>query len=204
MIDTLTSADKQNLLYSLVVVTLLAVSLLTRREMGFGQIIKYCAGWAALIMIFVALYAYRFEFGGFKDRMMGAMNPTKARLNEGGQIVIEISEAGHFFIDLKINGVPMRFMIDTGASSIVIDKNQAREIGIDMQNLVFNKRYETANGEVFGAGAVVKEIEVANIKFSDVNVSVNGAELDTPLLGMSFLRRFKKYEFYQDRLILTP
>lgn len=159
--------------------------------------------WALLAFIAVGLYAYRYQFSDFKDRIVGAINPTGVRVNDQGQLIINLSSDGHFYIDVKINNMPQRFMIDTGASDIVIDKIQAEKLGINMQSLVFDKRYETANGKSYGASVIFKEVQVGEVTFTNVRASVNSAELGMPLMGMSFLRQFKKYEFYQDRLVLT-
>ena len=203
MLENLTSSDQQSFLYSVLLLFFLISGIIFRREIALSQALKYLALWALIAFIGVGLYAYRYQFSDFKERMLEAISPTTVRVNEKGELVINLSSDGHFYIDIKINNVPMRFMIDTGASDIVIDKMQAEKIGINLQNLVFNKRYETANGKSYGAGVVLEEVQVGNAKFVNIRASVNSAELGMPLLGMSFLRQFKKYEFYQDRLVLT-
>jgi len=203
MFDNLNSADQQSFFYSVLLLIFLISSVIFRRSISASQALKYGIWWIGVGFILVAIYAYRFEFHDFKNRIIGEINPTKARLNEKGQLVIDIASDGHFYLDVKINDKPIRFMIDTGASSIVIDVDQAQKLGIDTKNLVFNRRFETANGAVYGANVKLQKFAVGNVEFNDLQASVNGAELGTPLLGMSFLRRFKKYEFYQDKLVLT-
>jgi aspartyl protease family protein len=178
-------------------------SLVFRRSISASQALKYALAWIGVGFILVALYAYRFEFADFKNRILGEINPTKARLNESGQLVIDIAVDGHFYLDVKINDKPIRFMIDTGASAITIDIEQAKRLGINTANLKFNRRFETANGTVYGADVKLEKFTVGDVEFKDLHASVNGANLGTPLLGMSFLRKFKKYEFYQDKLVLT-
>ena len=63
-------------------------------------------------------------------------------------------------------------MIDTGASDIVLGMQEAKKIGINPKNLIFNKRYQTANGEVFGASIRLNEIEVGGVKFYDMPASI--------------------------------
>ena len=203
MIENLSSSDQQSFLYSVLLLVFLVSGIIFRREIALSQALKYLALWTLIAFIGIGLYAYRYEFSDFKERMVEAISPTTVRVNEKGELVINLSSDGHFYIDVKINNVPMRFMIDTGASDIVIDKIQAQKIGINLQDLIFNKRYETANGASYGAGVILEEVQVGNAKFTNIRASVNSAELGMPLLGMSFLRQFKKYEFYQDRLVLT-
>ena len=94
-------------------------------------------------------------------------------------------------------------MVDTGASDMVINQNDARRIGIDLSRLKFNRAYQTANGTSYGAGVRLKEVKFGDLVFQDIPASVNSADMGISLLGMSFLRNFSKYEFTRDQLILT-
>lgn len=203
MLENLNSSEQQSFFYSILLLIFLVSGIVFRREIALSKALKYLALWALIAFVAVGLYAYRYQFTDFKERMLGSINPTAARTNNRGELVINLSSDGHFYIDVKINNVPMRFMIDTGASDIVIDKSQAQKIGINIQELVFNKRYATANGTSYGAGVNLQEVQVGEVTFSNIRASVNSADLGMPLLGMSFLRQFKKYEFYQDRLVLS-
>lgn len=194
-------SDNQSLVYLLILLGFLLMSLFFRREMKFTKALKYLAAWGFIAIIMVALYAYRFEFSDFKNRILGEINPQKP-IGQNGKIIINIAQDKHFYLNAKINGKTIRFMIDTGASDIVLNLNDAKEIGINVERLSFNKPYQTANGVIFGASTVVEEIEIAGVKFYGVKASVNKANLGVSLLGMSFLREFKRYEFYQDKLIL--
>lgn len=201
--SNLESGDWQNFIYLLLVLFVMAGSLFSRRDFAFSKIFKYLGIWSAVALVAIIFYSYRYEFSDFKNRILGEINPTAARTNESGELVINLSQDGHFYMDVIVNGVAMRFMIDTGASDIVIGVADAKKIGLDPKKLVFNKPYRTANGTSWGASITLRELEVGNIKFRNVAASVNNADMGMALLGMSFLRQFKKYEFYRDQLILT-
>ena len=94
-------------------------------------------------------------------------------------------------------------MIDTGASEVVIDKKLAIKLGIRIDNLFYDKIFRTANGNVAGASIYFDEIDISGIKFYNVPASITNSILPNPLLGMSFLKRFQKYEFFRDKLILS-
>jgi aspartyl protease family protein len=173
-----------------------------RRNIPFSKLIKALIAWSLVALVFVALYSYRFEFSALKDRILGEINPSSARVSESGKLVINISQDGHFYLDVTINRTPVRFMIDTGASDIMLNKNDAARIGIKLKELNFTKAYQTANGTSFGASVTLDELELSGIKFHEIGASVNDANMGTSLLGMSFLRKFKRYEFYQDQLLL--
>jgi aspartyl protease family protein len=195
--------DLQQIIYLIILISVMIIGILSRREMTLKKIIKYSLIWLGVAFVFVALYAYRFEFGDFKNRISGEINPTSAQLNQQGQLVVNISDDSHFYVKLLINKVPILFMIDTGASDIMLSISDAKKIGINTNNLIFNRPYQTANGRSFGASIKLKEVEISGIKFKDIYASVNEGDMGVALLGMSFLRRFSKYEFFQDRLVLT-
>jgi aspartyl protease family protein len=201
--NDLNNSDWQNFIYLFLLLVFFAASIFSRRDLPFAKILKYLAIWSGIALVAIIFYSYRYEFSDFKNRVLGEINPSLVRVEKSGELVISLSQDGHFYMDVRVNGKPMRFMIDTGASDIVIGVSDAKKLGINVENLVFNKLYQTANGTSRGASVLLKEIIVGNQKFANVWASVNSAEMGTPLLGMSFLRQFSKYEFYRDKLILT-
>lgn len=199
--SSLSDGDWQNFIYSALLLTFLLGNLFMRRDLPISKIFKYLGIWSIFGFICVALYSYRFEFADFKSRILGEINPSFAQIKDG-KIEIKLAQDGHFYINLQINGVDARFMIDTGASDIVISISEAKRIGIDVAKLSFNKPYQTANGKSWGASVKLNQVKIGSVVFAEVPASVNNAEMGSSLLGMSFLRQFKKYEFFQDRLIL--
>ncbi len=200
--SNLNSADFQNFVYLLLLLFVSIFGMVFRDKASIPKILKYFGIWSAVGLIVIIFYSYRYEFSDLKNRVMGEINPSSVRVMESGQIIINISQDGHFYMNVLVNDIPVRFMIDTGASDISMNKNDAQRVGISLKKLNFNKPYQTANGKSWGAGVKLDEVTVGNLRFNDVWASVNNSEMGTSLLGMSFLRRFKKYEFYQDELIL--
>jgi aspartyl protease family protein len=195
--------DLSQIVYLVILILIMGYGMINRKEMSLKKIVKYFLIWSLIGLIIIALYAYRFEFNNFKERISGEINPTSAQLNQQGQLIINISDDSHFYVKMLINKKSILFMVDTGASDIVLNLQDALKIGINPKNLIFNRQFQTANGRVLGASIILKEVEISGIKFRDVKASVTQGEMGVNLLGMSFLRRFDKYEFYQDRLILT-
>jgi aspartyl protease family protein len=187
----------------LIVLAFLSYGFLSKSPLRFSKVIKYFLIWSTAALFIVIIYSYRFEFSDFKDRILGEINPSQARATKLGSIIINIAEDGHFYINLKLNGNNVRFMVDTGASDIVLNLGEAKRIGLNLSNLKFNKPYQTANGTSWGANTQIKELQIGDLIIHDITVSVNNADMGTSLLGMSFLKRFKKYEFYRDKLELT-
>jgi aspartyl protease family protein len=118
------------------------------------------------------------------------------------EYVIEPGAGGHYVVDAMVNGAPITFLVDTGASSIVLTMADAEHLGFRPESLRFTQRFVTANGEVRGAPVVLREIRIGQFSLYDVPASVNEAPLSVSLLGMSFLRRLNGYGVEDGRLVL--
>ncbi len=98
-------------------------------------------------------------------------------------------ESGNLATDGQVNGMPMRFVVDTGATFITLPSSEASRLGLDYlkgQKLVM----ETANGKVQAYRLKLDTVRVGNIAEQDVDaVVVEGNGLSKALLGMSFLNR---------------
>jgi aspartyl protease family protein len=199
----LSGGELANFVYLSALLIMLCSSVIFRSHLKASELVKQAFLWLIIILFIIVIYSFRYDFYDLKSRVVTELFPSKATQISENQIQIKIADDGHFYIDLTINNKPVRFMIDTGASDIVLSAIDARRIGIDMNNLSFNKRYQTANGSIFGAGVVLREIKISDIILNNIPASVNDSNMGTSLLGMSFLKRFKKYEFYQDSLVLT-
>lgn len=197
-------SERINLLYLVLVLVILVSGLVSRRDMPLSKIAKYLFLWTIIALGAVLLYSFRYEFEHFKERIASELLPSRATINhENRQIIVKASQDGHYYLNVNINNKPVMFMIDTGASDIVLNQKDAKSAGINFNSLVFNKRYETANGAVMGASIIIESFEISGIFIKNVRASVNSGELDVSLLGIDFLKRFKKYEFYQDKLIIS-
>ncbi|WP_281841839.1 retropepsin-like aspartic protease family protein [Sinisalibacter aestuarii] len=122
---------------------------------------------------------------------------------ESGQIEVPRMFDGHFYLTARLNGEPVDFVVDTGATDVVLTMKDAARIGIDPDGLAFTGRAFTANGMVRTAPATVDEIRLGDITDRNLRVFVNEGEMDQSLLGMAYLRRFSKIEIAGDMLVLT-
>ena len=130
-------------------------------------------------------------------------DPEGERDPEGDlEYVVEARPDGHYLVEALVNGAPVTFLVDTGASDIVLTLDDARRIGLEPRTLAFTQRFSTANGEVRGAPVVLREIRIGQLSLFDVTASVNEAALEVSLLGMSFLEQLSGYQVERGRLIL--
>ncbi len=127
--------------------------------------------------------------------------PSRAISSGNGEVSIRRSESGHFEVTAIVNGNPVRFMVDTGASDVSLSIEEAERVGIDTSRLVFNKRYQTANGLTTGARIYLDSVKIGDITLRNVKASVmrNGSGA---LLGLTFLDELSSYEVRRDKMIL--
>jgi clan AA aspartic protease (TIGR02281 family) len=118
------------------------------------------------------------------------------------EYVVQPGAGGHYVVEAMVNGAPLTFLVDTGASDIVLTMADAERLGLHPGSLNFTQRFATANGEVRGAPVVLREIRVGQFSLFDVPASVNEAPLRVSLLGMSFLQKLNGYGVENGRLIL--
>ena len=163
--DNFDDSQWQNFIYLLLIFVVLLSGLFSRRDLPFSKALKYLGIWSVIGLIGVVLYSYRFEFSDFKNKIIGEINPASIQIATSGQLIINLAQDGHFYMDVKVNGTPIRFMIDTGASDIVISLEEAEKLGININELAFTKLYQTANGKSWGANITFDELQVGNVKF---------------------------------------
>jgi aspartyl protease family protein len=135
----------------------------------------------------------------------GAANASPAARGPVGSEVEHVVEAGphgHYVIEVMVNGTPVTFLIDTGASDVVLNLDDARRVGFEPRTLRYTERFQTANGEVRGAPVTLREVRIGQLQLFDLGASVNEAPLSVSLLGMSFLERLAGYEVRDGRLVL--
>jgi aspartyl protease family protein len=128
--------------------------------------------------------------------------PRQTVMENGGQIVVPVARDGHFYLSLDLNGVPVRFVIDTGASDMVLSGADAARIGLDTDQLIFSGRALTANGMVQTAPVRLDTVALGGLIDQDVRAVVNRGDLTESLLGMSYLRRFDRLEISGGQLVL--
>lgn len=185
----------------LLVVTLLAMPL---RRIGFGRLIGYAAAWAAIFGLGWWAVSSREDVQRYIEntRIEPGLAPMQDAGEEGGELRVRAGLDGHFWVRAQVNGEPVRFLVDTGASDIVLSAETARRVGINVDNLAFDRVGITANGTTRGATTRVDAIALGPIERREVPVTVLRGALDINLLGMRFLRSLSGWRVERDTLIL--
>ncbi|ARO14720.1 hypothetical protein BVG79_01374 [Ketogulonicigenium robustum] len=121
----------------------------------------------------------------------------------GGVESVSLREDGHYYLTLQVNGLPVVFAVDTGATDVVLSQADARRIGIDVANLAYVRTAQTANGTVRLAPVTLDTVVLGDFTWHKQSAVVNEGEMGQSLLGMSYLRHFQRIEISDGRLVLT-
>ena len=111
---------------------------------------------------------------------------------------------GHFWANAVVNQKAVHFLVDTGATVVVLTPADAQRLGFDAQSLDFNQKVVTANGQTFAASITLTTVGVGTSTIHNVDALVVKDGLSTSLLGMSYLGRLSRFEATPSSLILHP
>jgi aspartyl protease family protein len=193
---------RMRVLYLVVLLCFLAAGGSRLRGRPLPKLARDAAIWLAIIVALVFAYSFRDELG--HSRIMAELVPAQVQVEGDGTLSIKASEGGHFFVEGKVNDVAVRFLIDTGASDIVLAPDDARRAGLDTDALDYTHYATTANGTGAGARVMLNSLTIGSIALHHMPASVNKVWMQESLLGMSFLHRLKGFRVEGDRLILMP
>lgn len=118
-------------------------------------------------------------------------------------LTLETGQDGHYPVEARIEGRRIDFIVDTGASLVILRESDAARVGIRPMRSDYTATVSTANGKIKAARASLDRVEVGGITVENVQALVLPDEaLWKNLLGMSFLSRLKRYEVANGRMIL--
>jgi aspartyl protease family protein len=112
----------------------------------------------------------------------------------GATVELRRAQDGHFWANAQVSGVPVNFLLDTGASMVALTRNDARRIGLDLAGLKRDAEVRTAGGRVIASTVTLQRIDVGGVVLENVDAVVMEDGLETSLLGMSFLNRLSGWE----------
>ena len=118
-------------------------------------------------------------------------------------IQITGANPGDFAITAQINGARVAMVLDTGASSVVLTRDDAKAAGLPLEVLNYTVNIDTANGRARAAPVTLDRIAIGGLVERSVEALVaQPGQLKMSLLGMSFLNRLQSWQVSGDRLVL--
>ena len=187
--------DPARLVYLLVLLLFAGGFFLFGARHRLGRTLRDFAVWALIFAMVVIAY-------GFRDVLRDELLPAAMVERADGGIELRRARDGHFHAEVRVDGVPVRFLVDTGASDVVLSLDDALRLGIDPAGLRFTGRASTANGTVATAPVRLGLVEFGGHADTGVRAQVGGGALDVSLLGMSYLDRFASIAIEGDRMTL--
>lgn len=188
------SHDWARLVYLVVLVLALGGFLIVEFRRSPGSTLRGVLAWG---LIFVALIAGAGLWDDLRREVLSHQQVVSAT-----RIDVPLGRDGHFHLVAKVNGVPVRFVVDTGASLLALRERDAERVGIDLDALAFAGQARTANGVVETAAVRLDRIAVGEIEDTGVPAVVIRGDLHRSLMGMDYLRRFARVGFEGDVLVL--
>ncbi|MGR3322775.1 MAG: retropepsin-like aspartic protease family protein [Pseudooceanicola sp.] len=160
-----------------------------------GVMFRHAALWG---LIFFGVVAAIGLWGDVRHTLM----PVQ-RIDAGGVIEVPRSPDGHYYLTTRVNGTPLRMIVDTGATDIVLSHEDAEAAGIDLDGLRYFGRAATANGAVRIAPVRLNSIELGPVSDRNFSAFVSEGDMPASLLGMSYLQNFTRIEIENGALVLT-
>jgi len=192
------------LVVALVFLAVVGGSIVASTHFRPGPAVRSALAWLAIGALAVLGYSYRHDLRHLGERILAELVPGRAVVSSDGAVALRRSGDGHFWVNARVDGREIRFLVDTGASDVALTREDARRIGFDPARLSYSRMVMTANGRAPSAPVRLGSVTIGSISLSGVEASVAGHGLKASLLGLSFLDRLSGYEVRGDRMILRP
>ena len=192
----MTGDDTARILYLSLLGAALAMWFFTHNRQSLGKVTQQAIVWGLIILGTVAAI-------GLWGDIRNTVRPGIATVTGENQITLDRAMDGHYYLIAQVNGTPVDFVVDTGASGIVLTEKDAKAAGIDTANLAYIGRAMTANGEVRTAPVTLASLTVGPLQDRAVRATVNEGVMDRSLLGMEYLQRFSSVQITGGAMVLT-
>lgn len=191
----MTGDQTASLIYLALLGTVIGSYVLVASRKNIGRSLRHGALWVLIFLGVIVAY-------GLWEDVRGTVIPRQSVFEEGARIEVPMGSDGHYHMVLRVNDVPVEFVVDTGATEIALTRQDAARAGIDPSELAFLGSASTANGTVQTARVRLETLELGGVVERNVPAVVSGGEMDGSLLGMSYLNRFAEVSFGGGRMVL--
>ncbi len=185
--------------YILMAVMLVLGSLMARREPAARKLTLALA-WIAIFAGGFVLFTFRDDFGWVAQRLRS--EATGAPVELGAEIRIPMAIDGHFWIEGRINGEPVKFLVDSGATMTTIGLQTARRARVAVSPTP-DQTVRTGNGIIKVSSGRARSLQVGSIRRTDFGMHVGGGD-ELNVLGMNFLSSLGRWGVEGRWLILNP
>ncbi|HWJ38268.1 MAG TPA: TIGR02281 family clan AA aspartic protease [Sphingomicrobium sp.] len=175
-------------LYLLMAVMLVLGALMTRREPA-AKLFTMALAWIAIFAAGFVLFTFRDNLGWVAQRLRAEAVGTP--VSQGRETRIPMAIDGHFWVDAKLNGHDVKFLVDSGATTTTIDRKTARRAGVSVSQ-GRDLFVRTGNGIVRVASGRAQELTIGTIRRQDVGLEIAEND-DLNVLGMNYLSSLSRW-----------
>lgn len=187
-----------------IIIAVLVVILFAARQVRIGEMLRSALIWIGLFVLLLMGYAYRDQVETMGREVVSVLLPGTP-LTRGESVTVHRAFRGQFVLDGDVDGTPVTFLFDTGASTVVLAADDAQRVGFHPERLDYRIPVMTASGSTTVAPVRLSSLSIGGITVDNVSAAVaRPGDLDSSLLGMTFLNRLDGYEVRRDRLVLNP
>lgn len=191
----MTSDQIMQLVYLGLLGTAIAGSFIVANRDNLGKTLQQGVIWFLIFVGVIGAYGMWHDIDRTVTGRQSIISDTR--------IEVPRSADGHYYLTLDVNDVPVRFVIDTGASQVVLTRQDARRVGIDPTDAHYFQTANTANGVVQTAPVVLDQVALGSITDRQVPAVINGGTMEGSLLGMTYLNLYSRIEISNAQLVLT-
>ncbi len=188
--------------YLLAILVFVASAFMVRR-IPIGQGLKMFAGWVVIFLAAFVAFALKDDIIGFANQVLDERRAESTGVAVGGNLEIKQALDGHFWVEGRLNGEPVRFLVDSGATTTSISLDTARRAGIEPSGRI-PAIVRTANGTIAVQRGRAERLSVGHIVREDLAVHISEGFGETNVLGMNFLSSLSGWGVERNRLILKP
>jgi len=186
-------------LYLLMAIMLVLGSLMARRE-PVAKLLTIALAWIAIFGAGFVLFTFRDNFGWVAQRLKAEAVGTPVQ--QGRETRIPMAIDGHFWVDAKVNGKDVKFLVDSGATMTTIDRETAAAAGVPVSERR-DQVVRTGNGIIRVSSGRAEKVQVGDIVRRDVGVQIADND-DLNVLGMNYLSSLSRWGVEGRWLVLVP
>ena len=199
----MTEDQNINLVFAIGALVLVASALFSRR-IGFGQIVRTALTWVAIFAVFIVGFSYQNEILAVWNRVSGEITGANEQLVVGDSLRIRQSADGHFWVNATVNGLPVRFLIDSGATTTAMTLQTAVSAGIEISESQFPVILSTANGSVEAKRGKIQSLQIGPLIVRELPVVVAEEFGESNVIGMNFLSKLRSWRVEGAEMVLEP
>ncbi len=185
--------------YILMAMMLVLGSLMARREPA-AKLVSMALLWVTIFAAGFVLFTFRDNFGWVAQRLRAEAVGTPVQ--QGQETRIPMAIDGHFWVNARLNGHDVRFLVDSGATTTTIDRDTARAAGVEISSRR-DLLVRTGNGVIRVASGSASELTVGGITRHDVGLEIADHD-DLNVLGMNYLSSLSRWGVEGRWLVLVP